>query len=447
MQDENQEKNINKPKSRNRLIPFVIFGIILLLIAGFVLLNLYKKNKTKIQAIDAVKVSKEELKREVSANGVIQTQEDATVVAKVNGTIQNLFVEEGDQVKKGDKIVQLDRQKLQVQLKSAQASLDAARKNVRGELLNLRTAYLQANTQYMQTNRNYNNINELHKIGSVSDEELNKAEENYEVAAENLESSRQKLNFREGRAINDPRNVPSLDDDIIIEDSVEVKQAKAHYESVLSDLNDTVITAPIKGIITKLPVETGNVVGPGTMIATIFDPGQLVALVNIDEVDISYIQLGQNVRIESDAFINKSLNGNVSYIAPIIKRIGDSRICETKIRIEDPQGIAKIGASCTIYIIVEHKKNTAAIPIEQYFMDKDKSFVYKLIESEKRTAVYTLKMTEIKIGIIGLEKVEVVQGLIIGDMIAKGKKDDFEDGQIIKIRKKRKKEKKNNNDK
>ena len=81
------------------------------------------------------------------------------------------------------------------------------------------------------------------------------------------------------------------------------------------------------------------------MLAEIHDETRLVVDALIDEVDLSYIALGQEVKITSDSFIGRELPGRVSRIAPMIKKTNDSRVCEIEVDLlENPDKIAHIGA-------------------------------------------------------------------------------------------------------
>jgi RND family efflux transporter MFP subunit len=425
------EKKTQPAKSRKN-IKFVYIGIAaVIIILGLV--SIFGKSKETLKEVEVVSVMTDTLSREVSANGTIQTRTKANLVSSVAGTVSKVYVEEGDRVRKNELVALLDKEKTLVQYKEAVSALEGLRRNIKGELLSLRTGYTQAKTSFEQAERAYTNIKGLHEIGSASDDELARAGDTLEVANVTYSSALQRLNFREGRPLDDARTVPSKPDDQIIENSAEVRQAIAALDSIASALRNNELRSSIAGTIVTLSVEEGSVVGPGTPIAVIYNQDALEITSNIDEVDIGYLTIGQDVRIESDAFINRSLKGKVSKIAPIIQRIGDSRVCEINVTLVDPDKIAKIGASCSIYIEAQHKENIPVIPIELYVQDGNKKYVWKADAiKDNADGAATLSKIEIQTGIIGIEKVEVIKGLAIGDKIASGDLKSYVTGQKIK---------------
>ncbi len=419
------------------------FLVVIVLIGLSVVGAIMSKRKKHYPTVNFTRVESANLSREVSANGEIRSKRRAVVVAKVNGTVSKVFVKEGSFVRKGDTLVILDKEKLSIKKRQALSALESARNSVKEELLNLRVAFKQAKANLEQAKRNLKSIEALYKIQSASDEQLADAEDKYEIAQDNYLSALQRLNLREGREINDSRNTPPPSDKEIIENSTEVRHAIDTLNAIEDDLRNCTIKSPIDGVVTTLKVEEGAVVGMGSPVAEVQNTRDLEVVVNIDEVDIGYVRLGQKVRIESDTFIDSTLTGKVSYIAPVIRNVGDSRVCEVDIDINDPKGLAKVGASCSIYITVEKKNNVPSIGIDQYFLEKNKKFVYKLarpgdLKKSTYENLYKLVKTEIKTGIMGVEKVEVVSGLRIGDMVLRGNLKLFHDGEVVEVKEKEK---------
>jgi HlyD family secretion protein len=396
----------------------IIIVMTILLIGGFVTAGVVSKNRTKLTKVPAVQVAAEEFKREISANGEIVAAESARILSLVSGRIDAVYVETGDRVVQGDLLVKVDDEDVKLQYQQALASLEATRRQIREELLNLRSAYTQAISSYRQADRDLKRIKELHKIGSASDEELRLKEDAFYLADQNLESALQRINFREGRELDDPRSEGALSDKAIVENSTEVKQALLSVRTLASTLEDYRFRSSISGLVTALSAEEGGILSPGAPVGTIHNTDNLEVLSRIDEVDLSYVKTGQDVRIESDSFISKELTGRVKKIDPVIQRIGDSRVCEIRVSITgDEEQLAIIGAGCSIFILVEKKQDVPSIPVEAYRIEKGEQFVFLLEESEL-PGVYTTRKQLIKTGIIGIDTVEVTEGLEVGNLIA-----------------------------
>jgi HlyD family secretion protein len=433
MNDKKQKKKRGKARI---IIPIIIIFIVIITLVG-----IFTRGGSALREVEANTVETATLEREVSANGQIDAQESTKVLAQISGTVDRVLVSVGEEVKNNQLLAVLDKRKILIQQKSALTALESARKQVMRELITLRTSYNNAKTTYEQTLRSYENTKDLYSIGSVNEEDLALAEDNLVIAQESLSSALKQLNFREGRPSDDPRETAPVDDETIIENSIEVRQAKDQIDSINNDLLDCDIHASLGGIITAFNIEQGSVVGPGSELAVIHNQEQKEAIVNIDEVDIGFIEIGQVARIESDAFLNHTLSGKVSEIAPIIQRIGDARVCEIKISLQDPQKVAKIGASCSIYITVEKKENVPAIPIESYLQEENSKYVFLLTMSDEKQQTYQAKKIEIQTGIVGIELVEVVSGIKAGDIILKNNLKQFTDGVKVKIKLEQKTEK------
>ncbi|MBN2050572.1 MAG: HlyD family efflux transporter periplasmic adaptor subunit [Spirochaetales bacterium] len=405
--------------AKKKRLLFIGAIILIVLIVAF---SIFARTREKLPEVDALRVTLEDFRREVSANGEIGSKNRVSLYSTVSAEITSVPLQRGDRVEAGDVIAFLDKESLESSLISAENALENARMTVRSELLSLRTSYTSALTNRDQVQREYLRYEELHKIGSASDEELKRRHEALVLAEDTLESARQRLNFREGRPLDDPRTSTYLSDERIVETSPEVKRALIDRDNILRNLAEYRITANIGGVITELPVEGGSIVTPGTLVARIEDSSALEVRANIDEVDLSYIALGQEVKITSDSFIGRELKGKVSEIGPVIRKVGDSRICDIKVDIsENPDGIARIGAGVSIFILVEEKIQVPAIPVEAYFFEEGKKWVHLLTpspgEDPENPERCMVEKREVETGILGIETLEVTRGLAEDELI------------------------------
>ena len=413
----------------------ILTGVILI-IAALVVVSIVSRNKDRPVEVTAYKVVPQDFIHEVSANGDISSRENTRIYSAVSAAVDEVLVSEGDFVKRGDILIRLDQESLENNLINAENAVINARMSVRAELLNLRSAYSSALTGYAQTEREWKRISELHKIGSVSNEELKLVEEQLLIAEENLESSRQKLNFREGRELDDNRESFFKTDRDIVESSPEVTKALGDYDIGRKNLKYYEIRAESSGTLTALNVDSNSVVELGVMMAEIYNEDQIIVEAMIDEVDLSYIKTEQEVKITSDSFIGTELPGKVSRIAPIIRKVGDTRVCEIEVDLlENPDRIARIGASASIFIIVDERLQKPAIPVESYFMEDNRKYVFLLHPSEGEDPdtpeYFTAVKQEIETGILDIETIEATSGISNGDLILSGRVPGIEDGTEV----------------
>jgi len=420
----------------------IIYPVVALLIVAIITVSIISRNRSKLIKVKYYTVASEDFNREVSSNGEIAAKTSARIISPVSGSVSAIYVETGDIVSKGEILLTLDKKNLALNRKNLIAGLETTRMMIREELLSLRTAYTQALTSYQQAKRNYNRTTELHKIGSASDEELRLITDTYTIAGEQMDSARQRLNFKEGRSLNDLREADSISDRKIIENSAEVQKALSDLESLDTTIADFSFISPIDGVVTELLIEEGSVLGPGTLAVIIHDLNNLEIITFIDEVDLSYLQIDQKAKIESDSFIGKELKGTISKIAPIIRKIGDSRVCEIRLDLDpDPEGIARAGASCSIFITVDKKNAVPAIPVESYFTEDGNKYVHLLKPGEYKD-VFTIVKQPIETGILGIELIEITEGLQIGEMIAVSEKTVLLEGDEVELEETEEKEEK-----
>ncbi len=453
------------PKKKKTII--MVSVILVCLLGGGTGLFIALKHRDRTPVVKAAEVTTGDFTRIVSANGEITAKNSLSYYSTVTALVESLSVEVGDRVREGDTILLLDRESLENNLIGAENTLANVRMTVQGELLGLRTSYASSVTTRDQAARDLKRAEELHGIGSVSDEELRQKREALALAEASLDSARQKLNFREGRPLDDPRTGSFLPDSEIVDRSPEVRRAEIERDNIRKTLDDYRITAGMSGIVTDLPLEEGRVVTPGALLARIQDTGALTVKANIDEVDLSYVSLGQPVTIKSDSFLDRELRGTVSEIAPTIVKAGDSRVCAIEVSIlENPGGIARIGAGASIFITVDERNGVPAIPVESYFIEGGKKWVFVLeraSEAEpagraettgaaeadetvqadasassgkaarKKGELRTAVKREIETGILGIETIEVISGLEPGEEILAAREPSITDGMSVRL--------------
>ncbi len=391
------------------------------ILAAIITLSIIKKNTARLPEVQTAVVETADFLREVTANGEISSKHHKQLFSAVTAAVEQVYFEEGDHILAEEILLSLDRESLENNLVISENTLANARMSVRGELLSLRSSYSSALTGRDQAKRDYERSSELHKIGSISDEAFRMAEEKLFVAEQALDSARQRVNFREGRPLADMRENFFRSDEAIVNDSPEVRKATIDYQNISENLKYYRIKAEIDGTITTLAVEDSSVVEPGSVFAVIHDLNLLVVKALVDEVDLSYIRTGQDVTVTSDSFIGSEIKGRVSRIAPIIKNIDNTRVCEVEVELlENPDNIARIGASASIFITVEKKDNAVSIPIDAFFMDKGQSYAALLVAEYEGSDVYKVEKREVTTGILDIETVEIISGLNSGDIIISG---------------------------
>lgn len=384
----------------------VVIGIAVgafLVIATMASINSKDKNLPKVTT---AKVEKVDLVAKVTANGKIQAHTKVDLSALVMGQIVNLAVKEGDQVKRGQLLLQIDKAQLAAGVAGREASMSA----MRNDLQAARATAAQAKSDYERAKQNFNA-----KI--LAEADFQKAKSNWDTAQANVSATEERLN-----------------------------QSGADLAASRDSLSKTTVSSPLAGVVTALPVKEGEVTVIGTMnnagtqLMTISDMSEVEAVMMVDETSVPSVKIGQTASLSIDAYPGRTFKGTVTEVgsSPIMKNDPDllsltanSEAINFKVRIKltEPPPTIRPGFSVTAEIETGRKEATTAIPI-QALVVRD---VPKKKEDKKpatgrpatEEGVYLvqkgkLEFSKVETGIAGELMIEVKNGVKTGDEIVTG---------------------------
>jgi HlyD family secretion protein len=377
----------------------IIFAAVLLVIALIVIFNL-SANRDSGLKVTAEKVKRQSLTSVISASGEIKPKKNIDISAHVPGRIDKIGVKEGDRVKAGQFLLQLDQAQYQ-----ANADRDKA-------MIRFYKTELESTRFRKEKDKSYYGSQEkLYEESLISREQLDQARVQADISDAGYRSTQQ-----------------------------QIEQSEASLRSTLDTLSKTTFVSPIDGIITSLRVEEGEVAiigtmnNPGTVLMSIADLSVMEAEVKVDETDVVSTKLGQTADVRVDAFPNQVIKGTVT-------EVGSSAIQKTQVSttteeakdfkvvvtlINPPIGL-KPGLSASADIIVAEKTNVLAVPIASLALrekpaDKAKSGEKPVDED----GVYVVgpdskvKFAPVQKGITGDLNIEIVSGLTEGQTIVVG---------------------------
>ena len=357
-----------------------------------------------VPRVTTAKVEKIDLVSKVTANGKIQARRKVDLSALVMGQIVNLAVKEGDHVKKGQLLLQIDRAQLAAQAQGREASLAA----MRNDLDAARSTAEQAKRDYERANQNF-------KANILAESEMQKARSAWETAQANLAATDQRM-----------------------------RSTMADLAASRDSLSKTTVTSPLEGIVTYLPIKEGEVTVIGTMnnagtqLLTISDMAEVEAVMMVDETSVPQVKVGQKGTLSIDAYPNQKFEGTVTEVgsSPISKTDPDLLTLtanseainfKVKIRIENPPDTIRPGFSVTADVVTGRREGATAIPIQALIVrdvpKKDKAPSTGRPETEE--GVYTIKdgklvFAKVDTGIAGELMIEVEKGPAVGQEIVTG---------------------------
>ncbi|HMP83995.1 MAG TPA: efflux RND transporter periplasmic adaptor subunit [Verrucomicrobiota bacterium] len=318
-------------KKRRKVIIFTLIGLGLV---GLGLLAAFRKGEVTI-SVQTDKVTRRNLTEVVLANGKIQPVTQVVISPEVAGEIIELPVKEGQNVKKGDLLVQIKPDNYLASRNSAEANYKSA---LAGKTVAL--------AELAKAEAEFKRNSELFTNRLVSDSVFIEFKTAFEVAK-----------LRSQTAIH------------------QADQAKFGLDKAEDDLSKTTIRSPVDGTITRLNSQPGERVlgtsfNKGTEIMTLADLDQMEARVDIGESDVVLIEPGQKARLEVDAFKDKKFSGVVTEIANSAKGSGqvvssqsqEATKFEVKIRITEKETF-RPGMSVSAEIETRYRTNVLTVPI------------------------------------------------------------------------------------
>ncbi|MEJ2368287.1 MAG: efflux RND transporter periplasmic adaptor subunit [Acidobacteriota bacterium] len=346
------------------------------------------RSGTKAETVEVMKVAKGDIAPTVTADGLIAAKTTVNISSQVMGEIVALPFKEGQRVKKGDVLVRLNPDTYQRDVDSAKASLHAAR-----------IAVNQAEANLEQRRRDWDRAQQLFKNNIYSTQQRDDAR---------LAFTQAKLSARQSEA--------------------QASQAQAAYERARDLLDKTILRSPIDGVVTLVNAKVGEqaVVGTmnfaGTVILTVADLSQIITEVEVDEVDLPRLRLGQPAVVTVDALEGKQYKGKVieigaSALAGSSGTQNNIRQFKVKVAILDPDSELKPGITARVKLIARKHEGVLRVPIG-CIRTEDKN-------GRQEFYVFTVKNGKVAKNVIdtGLSDnfyTEVTKGLKAGDEVITG---------------------------
>ncbi|HET7706513.1 MAG TPA: efflux RND transporter periplasmic adaptor subunit [Thermoanaerobaculia bacterium] len=396
----------------------IIIGVALAVVALLAVLGFASRRNKNVTEVTVAKVERSDLTSKVTATGRIDAQRKVDLSANVMGQIVNLAVREGDRVKKGDFLLQIDQKQLAASAQGAAASLEALFSDRDAQRANA----AEAQRIYERAQKNYSD-----RIIPLA--ELDRARTALQAAQANV---------------------------VAIERRID--QARANVTAARDTLSKTTMTAPMDGIVTALPVEEGEVAvigtmnNPGTILLTIADMSVVEAVMEVDETDIPNVKVGQRATVTIDAYPNKTFSGLVTEVgsSPINAQAAQSGAeavnFEVKIQVESPPEGVRPGFSASADIITGTAAKAVAIPIQALVVREKPGSTAGKPEEEEGVFLNEngqAKFAAVKTGLSGESNIEIVTGLKEGQEIITGPFKalrEIKDGSKVKKQEEKKKE-------
>ncbi|MGQ9603968.1 MAG: efflux RND transporter periplasmic adaptor subunit [bacterium] len=351
------------------LISVIIVGVIAVVA---VLLILKKPDKQKIAPIQITKPTRGTITRSVIATGEIRPLAIADVKSKIGGVVRRFFVDEGETVKKGQKLAEIVPTASPNELVAAREKLEILRLEL-----------------------------------ELSEKNLREAER---LTEKNLASEKQIDQARTQVGINRARYEAALSELRILEQSAFISTGSSPMTKGIDE--DMTIVSPIDGIVLSRNVDEGSSVIPissaygGTSIVTLADISTMHLEGEVDESDVGKIHLAMPARIHVDAFPDTVFEGILTRISPAaVEREGLVNF-RVKVEIIGETSNLKTGMSADAELIVEERSNILTLPEAAIVYEAESTFVE--VYDERKGQKQRVK---VKTGISDGIRTEIIEGV------------------------------------
>jgi HlyD family secretion protein len=342
-------------------------AVVLAAIVGF---TVHQSGKSVV-TVQTGKVQREDLSSVVSASGEIKPKTYVNIGANAYGKITHLYVKEGDHVKKGQLLAQLENVQSSADVNANQASVEAAETDAIASDAALRTSdadLLRAQADYERNKLDWERAQNLFKDGLIAKSDFDSRQNAWATADSGLVQAKARVAQAKAQKDSADRHVT---------------QARANLTRVADVLQKTTYAAPYDGVVTNLPVREGEsvVIGIqnalGSTLLTLADMSVITAEVKVDETDIVNVRLGQSAEVTIDAIPNKIFHGTVSEIGDnaIVRSTGvatsqqataseEAKDFKVVVTVSDPPPTLRPGLSTTAKITTAARSNALTVPIQ-----------------------------------------------------------------------------------
>ena len=431
----------------------VIIAIIVVAVLGAAAgANIYFRREQG-PSITAEAIRARDLESIVSASGRVQPKRQVNISAQQMGRVTRLAVEEGQRVKAGQFLLEIDPRQLEGQMQRGEASVAAAKSGLaqaRVGVASAETSLEQSKAGLQLAQQNLKRQQDLWKDGLTTREALERAQNEVTVRETEVKRSQQEITARQ-------QEIETREQ--------QIKQEQAGLSTTRYNMSQIIVESPMDGIVTRRNIEedetavVGTMNNAGSQLLTIADMSVIEAEVEVDETDIPFVALGQQAKVKIDAVEDREFRGHVTEIgnSPIqanSQQGGQRQATSFRVVITLDEEVPNIrpGFTCTADITTSKKQNVTSVPIQaltvrELLFDPQGKIVREDAKDKRRRSSadtntsadelppgHTRKETEgvflvrdkkvvftpVKIGIAGEKYFEVLEGLKAGDQVVTG---------------------------
>ena len=377
-----------------------------ILIAGAVVFLASFMSRGDVVPVRAATALRTTIRSMVSTNGKVEPLENFEAHAPIGTTVRRLLVKEGEHVKKGQLLVQMDDAEARSAAARALAQVRATQADVSAlgsggnqeEVLTLEAQLVKARTERDTAQRNLDALQRLQQDGAASEGEV-------KVAQDQLARADADLNLLEKKK-KDRYSQPE-----IAHVEAQKAAAQAAHDAAEDTLNQLNVRAPFDGVVYSLPVLEGAYVNPGDLILQEADLSKVRVRAFVDEPDLGRLAPGEPIEVTWDALPGRIWTGTVGATPAVIKLHGTRNVGETTCVVDNHDFKLLPNVNVGVTIITAEHRDVLTVPREAVHQEDHTTYVYEIVNDE-------LHRRDVQTAISNLTQVEVTQGLSENALVA-----------------------------
>jgi HlyD family secretion protein len=414
-------------KLRNRILLFLI-------LAGIVAFTLIRfSGRQPVAKIFAVTPIRANVVSSISSNGKVEPISPFVVRAQLDTFVERVRVVEGQAVKKGQLLLELNVKEVAAQLAEAKSKLLRAEDDLRAAKAGGRTdeaaktagALATAIAQRDRLQRNHDALGRLIASQAATKDEL--AANDLELAKAQSEVTRltaAKLEFDRGVKLDASR------------EELQVEQAQSEVAALAEKVSNGRIVAPADGTLYSLPVKTSDFVKTGDLLAEMADLRKVRVRAFIDEPELGGLEPNEPVKITWDALPNRTWIGRTQVIPKQVVQRGTRSVGELLCEVDNDKLELLPNINVNVRINSAERTNALTVPRGAVESEADRRFVYVVKADPNALGVggkSTLVKREIHVGIADATNYEVTSGLREGDLVALPGDFELHDAMAVRV--------------
>lgn len=400
---------------RSRVVGLVAVGLVALLASGCGRGGAEQVPKQQAVPVQVEQVAIGNIRETISFSGEVAAGSEIQVMSKVGGRVIRVPVMVGQEVRKGDLLVELEAQELTVAVRQAKAAVAMASANLQnalgaGVLVQLQAAVRQTKVSHGNAESGLIRMETLYREGAIALQQLEGARFQAQVAESQYHLAQEQLAIFE-RGEGQPQVL-----------AAQLQQAEAGLEMARLNLSNARIVAPVTGLVAARAAQVGNLASPGMPLVTLVVLDGITVTARLTEQAVGLLSPGMAVEVEVPA-IAGTLAGKVWEVAP--GALGGTRSFLVKVRVAAADGL-RPGMFARLHLVTAEKPEAVLLPRTA------------VLEQDRRYFAFTVKdgkalRREVTIGLQDEKFTEIITGFAVGEAVIIAGQQFLEDGAAVLV--------------